>query len=79
MSIRRTKHDKQAAQLHRAEKLSYEFSAPTKKSVSIKKNIVADSSDLLHFNLPFIKKDLVRTIISSVVVFGVLVALYLVL
>lgn len=79
MGVRRTKHDKQAAQFHRAEKLSYEFSAPAKKTVSAKKAAIADSTDLLQFNLRFIKKDLLRTVISSVVVFGVLVALYLLL
>jgi len=39
-----------------------------------KKQVEVDN--LLHYDISLIKKDLTRTLISTLVVFGILVALY---
>ncbi len=90
MGIRRTKEEKLAAQLRRLEETSYSLS-PQKKSSSSKKSApksikaAANSRDaikespvigLLSQEPRQIKRDLWRTIVASLVVFGILIALY---
>lgn len=90
MGIRRTKEEKLIAQLRRLEETSYSLS-PHKKSSSSKKltnkstkaaantrRATKESAllDLLSQEPRQIKRDLWRTFVASLVVFGILIALY---
>jgi hypothetical protein len=70
MAVRRTKEEKQQAQIHRAQKLQYQYQADTTtKTKSVK-------ADLFAYDTALIKKDLTRTVIAVTVVIMILVALY---
>lgn len=72
MVARRTKKEKIKARVSRKKTaLKIRTTSSAKKAAHV--NHV---SDLLHYNTSLIVKDLTRTLIATLVVFGVLVALY---
>jgi hypothetical protein len=73
MAIRRTKEARETAQQRRMEQTTYSFSADQKIQTTRAK---LDTSDLIHFDVSLVKKDLLRTIVASLVVFGILIGLY---
>lgn len=75
MAIRRTKRDKETAQAHRAEHQTYQFRSDAKVK-SMGRSTPLSASDMISFDITLIKRDLLRTLIASVVVFGILCGLY---
>jgi hypothetical protein len=69
MSARRTKRNRVKAQSKRL----------TEKSAtsSSSKEIKTDAQDLLHYDTSLIVKDLSKTLIATMIVVGMLVALYI--
>jgi len=67
MTARRTKKDHIKARSQRGNK---------KRSNSGLSVVRAETVDLMHYDTKLIIKDLTRTLIASIVVIGVLVALY---
>lgn len=74
MAIRRTRQERETSQVRRTEQLAYSFTAEQKMPVAATK--VAKSSDLWQFDSSLVKKDLLRTVVASLVVFGILIGLY---
>lgn len=72
MAAQRTKKEKIKARVRRQK------TAPKSRTTSSSKKAahVNHVSDLLHYDTSLIVRDLTRTLISTLVVFGVLVALY---
>ncbi len=70
MAVRRTKEDKQHAQVHRAQQLQYQYKADTTTKSKPAK------ADLFAYDTSLIKKDLTRSAIAVAVVIVILVALY---
>lgn len=69
MAVRRTREEKQQAQVHRVQQLQYQYQANTTKNKPVK-------ADLFVYDTKLIKKDLTRTGIAVAVVILILVALY---
>ena len=71
MSVRRTKKNRIKSKLKR-----HQLSKANLPSVKNKIGIKIKAEDLLNYDTSLIIKDLTRTFISTLIVFGVLVALY---
>jgi hypothetical protein len=71
MSTRRTKKNRVKAKLRH-----YQLSKDNSSLIKNKAGMKIRTEDLFHYDTGLIIKDLTRTLISTIIVFGVLVALY---